>query len=92
MLAEFVKKLNEQIDAEQVKRLTTSFIERRLEEGGYIHCEHHMRSVVIVKEKGKRQGFFVVQRISQNGNKYDVLMLNEQSQRWLLGKVVEKNL
>lgn len=92
MLAEFVKKLNEQIDAEQVKRLTTSFIERRLEEGGYIHCEHHMRSVVIVKEKGKRQGFFVAQRISQNGNKYDVLMLNEQSQRWLLGKVVEKNL
>ena len=44
MLAEFVKKLNEQIDAEQVKRLTTSFIERRLEEGGYIHCEHHLKN------------------------------------------------
>lgn len=92
MLTEFVKKLNEQIDEKQVKRLTASFIERRLEEEGYIHCEHRLRPIVVVEEKGRKQGFFVAQRISQHGNEYDVLMLNEQTQRWLLGKVVEKNL
>lgn len=92
MLSEFVKKLNQQIDEKQMKRLTAVSIEKKLEEQDYIHCEYHLRPIVIVKKKGKEQGFFVAKRISQNGNEYDVLMLNPQTQRWLLEKVVEKNL
>lgn len=92
MFSEFIGKLNEQIDESQMKRLTIISLERKLEAEGYIHCEHRLRPVVIVEEKGKERGFFVAQRISQNGNEYDVLMMNEQAQRWLLEKVVEKNL
>jgi len=92
MLSEFIGKLNRQIDENQMRRLTIASVERKLEEQGYICTEHRLRPVVIVKEKGKSRGFFVVQRISQHGNEYNVLMMNEQAQRWLLEKVVEKNL
>jgi len=92
MLSEFVGKLNGQIDEEQMKRLTIASVDRMLAEEGYIHSEHRLRPVVFVEDKGKEKGFFVAQRISMHGNEYDVLMLNEQAQKWLLQKIAEKNI
>ncbi len=89
-LSEFVGKLNQQINEKQMKRLTIVSIEKKLEEEGYIYCEHRLRTVIVVKEKGKKKGFFVIQRMSQQGNPYDVLMMNERAQRWLLEKVAKE--
>ena len=92
MLSEFVEKLNRQIDEKQMKQLSTISVEKKLEEEGYIHFEHKLRPVFVVKRKGKEKGLFVAHRINKRGNAYDVLMVNEQAQRWLLRKVLEEKL
>ena len=89
-LSEFGGKLNQQINEKQMKRLTIVSVEKKLEEEGYIYCEHQLHTAIVVKEKGKKKGFFVIQRISQQGNPYDVLMMNERAQRWLLEKVAKE--
>lgn len=91
MLSEFVERLNQQIDEKRMERLSMVSLEKKLEEEGYIYFERKLYPVFVVKGKGQEKGLFVA-HISRNGKEYDVLMVDEQAQKWLLRKVLEEKL
>ena len=91
MLSEFVERLNQQIDEKRMERLSMVSLEKKLEEEGYIYFERKLSPVFVVKGKGQEKGLFVA-HISRNGKEYDVLMVDEQAQKWLLRKVLEEKL
>ena len=87
MISQFVEQLNELREEQRMKRLTATFLTVKLKEEGYLADQYSPllgRNVTTVTEKGLQLGISSARRTSEKGNEYDVLMYNEEAQRYLL--------
>lgn len=88
-LSEFVARLNESRDEDEMKRLTIKSMEQRLVENGYLE-EYFINRIPLKRltEQGAAFGIETEKRTSTKGNEYDVFFYSVKAQqemvRWLL--------
>jgi ATP-dependent DNA helicase RecQ len=84
---QFVERLNELRDEQQMKRLAATHLTVRLKDEGYLEERYNSllgRNVITVTEKGLKIGISASKRISEKGNEYEVLQYNVEAQEYLL--------
>jgi ATP-dependent DNA helicase RecQ len=92
IISQIVEQLNELRDEQQMKRLAATHLTARLKEKGYLEERYNAslgRNVMTVTENGLNIGISTSKRISEKGNEYEVLMYNEEAQKYLLSIVEE---
>jgi ATP-dependent DNA helicase RecQ len=92
IISQFVDQLNELRDEQRMKRLAATHLTARLKENGYLVERYNSalgRNVMTVTDNGLNIGISTSKRISEKGNEYEVLMYNEEAQRYLLSIVNE---
>ena len=83
-ISDFVSQINELRDEKAMKRLTIkSLTEKLLEEGCFEQRFQNGYTRKILTEKGKECGIRSEERISSNGNPYEVFLYTEKGQRYL---------
>lgn len=88
-LSEFVGRLNESRDEDEMKRLTIKSMEQRLIEKGYLE-EYFINRIPLKRltDQGSAFGIEAEKRTSEKGNEYDVFFYSVKAQqemvRWLL--------
>lgn len=83
-ISDFVSQINELRDENAMKRLTIkSLTEKLLEEGCFEQRFQNGYTRKILTEKGKENGIRSEERISSNGNPYEVFLYTEKGQRYL---------
>ncbi len=94
MISQFVEQLNGLRDEQRMKRLTATFLTGKLREEDYIMDRYIPalgRNVATVTEKGLQIGISAEKRMSEKGNEYEVLLYNEEAQRYLLCKLLSND-
>lgn len=90
LISQFVEQLNQLREEQLMKRLTATSLTAKLREEDYIAERYNPqlgRNMTVATEKGLQSGITASKRISEKGNEYEVLLYNEEAQRYLLSLV-----
>lgn len=86
-ISQFVEALNALRDEQSVKRLASTYLTAKLKDEGYLIEKYHpflQRNITVVTEKGYEIGIETEKRISEKGNEYEVVIYNQDAQKFLL--------
>ena len=86
-ISQFAEHLNELRQEQTMKRLAVTHLTNKLREAGCLEERFNPligRNTTVPTDKGLQQGLSVEKRISEKGNKYEVVMYNEEAQSFLL--------
>lgn len=89
-ISQFVEYLNEHRNEQSMKRLTAVYLTARLKEAGYLTEQYsHLlgRSTTVATDLGLQLGLSMEKRISEKGNEYEVVLYNEEAQKYLLSLI-----
>lgn len=85
-ISDFVAQINELRDEKLMKRLTIKQLtESLLEEGCLEQKFQNGYTRKFLTEKGRKAGIRAEERISSNGNPYEVFLYTEEGQKYLVG-------
>ncbi len=89
-ISDFVSQINDVRDEKAMKRLTIKTVTEHLISDGYLETKFvNGYTRTLLTEKGKALGIRAEEKVSKNGNPYEVFLYGENAQRFIVERLKE---